>query len=88
MEVRLPQYPHRPMRIIGFDDQEFVLVALCYVLSLILKGSSFLYLLIALFVFIPYKRSKPRGFIGHLFYRAGFGRFKGYPPYFAEVFHE
>lgn len=88
MEVRLPQYPHRPMRIIGLDDQEFVLVALCYVLSLILQGSSFLYLIAGLFVFIPYKRSKPRGYIGHLFYRAGFGGFKGYPPQFTETFHE
>lgn len=88
MSIRVPQYAHLPSRILGFEDQEFALIFLAYVLSLTIKGSSWMYLIVILILFIKYKRSKPRGYIGHLFFRAGFGHFKGYPTHFADTFHE
>lgn len=85
---RMPQFLHKPTKFIGLEDQEFAVVFLAYVLSLFFKGYSFFYFLGAAALFIPFKRSKPRGYIGHLFYRAGFGRLRGYPVAVAETFHE
>lgn len=88
MSYRMPQYLHQPAKVIGLDDQELGLVAVCYVLSLLFKGYSVPFLVAGLFIFIPFKRSKPRGYIGHLFYRIGLGKLKGYPLPVSERFYE
>ena len=85
---RMPQFLHRPNRFIGLEDQELAVLFLGYVLSLFFKGHSFFWFIGAAILFIPFKRSKPRGYIGHLFYRAGFARLKGYPLAVAETFDE
>lgn len=85
---RMPQFLHRPTKFIGLEDQELAVVFLAYALSLFFKGYSFFYFLGAAILFIPFKRSKPRGYIGHLIYRAGFAKLKGYPYAVAEKFRE
>jgi type IV conjugative transfer system protein TraL len=85
---RMPQFLHKPTKFVGLEDQEFAVVFLAYVFSLFFQGYSFFYFLTAAALFIPFKRSKPRGYIGHLVYRAGFARLQGYPVAVAETFHE
>ncbi len=88
MEYRMPQYLHQPAKFVGLDDQELAFAVLAYVIFLIIKGTSFFYLLAIFIGLIIFKRSKPRGYIVHLFYRCGIGNFKSYPINAAETFHE
>ncbi|RMB05041.1 type IV conjugative transfer system protein TraL [Eilatimonas milleporae] len=86
--ARMPQYLHQDWRFIGLDSQEITLAALCYIFSLIIGGWATVVLIVLLYQFIRFKRSKPRGYMAHLFYRLGFGHFRGYPIAAAETFHE
>jgi len=88
METRMPQFLHRPVKVIGLDVMEFGLVFAAYFLFLLFKGYSAPFLIAGLILFIPYQRSKPRGYIGHLFYRIGLGQLKGYPMPVSEKFYE
>ena len=88
MNQRMPQYLHLPLKVLTCDEQEIGMFALTYVFFLILKGTATIPLLVGLVALIVFKRSKPRGYLVQLFYRGGFGDFKGYPPHAAETFRE
>ena len=79
MDERLPQYLHKPVQILWFDQQEFILVVATIFVATVVGGLIGWLLVGVLLLFIPWKRTKPRGFIPHLAYRWGMLRFKGYP---------
>lgn len=79
LEERLPQYLHRPVQILWFDSQEFIVVMSVIFVAVIVGGIIGWALIGALLLFIPWKRTKPRGFIPHLAWRWGLARFRNYP---------
>ena len=89
MSVQVPRYLHEPIRILWFDLEDLGVILLGYFFWLMLE--SWLVIPIAVLVpawFIRLKRSKPRGYLGHLLYYYGFSNLKGYPPPTTREFHE
>ena len=79
MDERLPQYLHRPVQILWFAADEFVLVLSSVFVAAIVGGLIGWLLIGALLLFIPWKRAKPRGFLSHLAWRWGLVTFRNYP---------
>jgi hypothetical protein len=79
LDERLPQFLHRPVQILWFDAQEFIVVLTTIFVSVIVGGPIGWSLFGILLLFIPWKRTKPRGFIVHLAWRWGLLRFRHYP---------
>jgi len=87
-KVRLPQYLHLPMQFLWFDTEELTVIVFFYVFALLFGGGFWLAVLIGPYLYMHVKRNKPRGFLRHLIYVAGFSGMKGYPPPQATQFHE
>jgi len=79
LDERLPQFLHRPVQILWFDSQEFIMVMSTIFVAVIVGGIIGWAFIGALLLFIPWKRTKPRGFIQHLAWRWGLVRFPHYP---------
>lgn len=79
LEERLPQFLHKPVQILWFDSQEFIVAMSAIFVAVIVGGLVGWALICALLFFIPWKRSKPRGFIPHAAWRWGLLRFRHYP---------
>lgn len=79
MDERLPQYLHGPVQILWFGSDEFILVMSTIFVAAIVGGLVGWMLILALLLFIPWKRTKPRGFLSHLTWRWGLVRFRHYP---------
>ena len=88
MEARIPQYLHLPVQVLWFDAQEVLIMIGSLVVSVTIGGYLWIVVILGLFFFIPWKRSKPRGFLAHLVYRSGLVGLKGYPAPAAELFYE
>ncbi len=88
MKVRVPQYLHKPPQLIWFDVQEVFVLCLAYLAILTLKGWAWIFVIAAAWMAIRIKRRKPRGYILHLFYRAGLFQMKNYPLPTAGKFNE
>ncbi len=88
MKARVPQYLHKPPQLLWFDTQEVFILAMAYLGVVTLKGFSWIAVIALAWFAIHVKRRKPRGYILHLFYRAGLFRLKGYPLPTAGAFHE
>src|SRR3546814_21028672 len=61
VDERLPQFLHRPVQILWFDSQEFIVVMSVIFVAVIVGGIIGWLLIGALLLFIPWKRTKPRG---------------------------
>lgn len=79
LDERLPQYLHRPVQILWFDAQEFIVVMTTIFVAVIVGGVIGIVLFGILLLFLPWKRTKPRGFIPHLAWRWGLLKFRHYP---------
>lgn len=79
MDERLPQYLHGPVQILWFGSDEFILVMSTIFVAVIVGGMVGWMLILALLLFIPWKRTKPRGFLSHLTWRWGLVHFRHYP---------
>lgn len=88
MKTRVPQYLHKPPQILWFDAQEILIIAAVYIGAVTFKGYSWVLLVFLAWNAIRIKRKKPRGFILHLFYRAGLFKLKHYPLPTARRFYE
>lgn len=88
MDERLPQYLHRPVQILWFGADEFVLVMSTIFVAVIVGGLVGWAFILALLLFIPWKRTKPRGFLSHLAWRCGLIGFRHYPGPTQTHFHE
>ena len=65
--------------IAGISKTAFIVVMSVIFVAVIVGGIIGWSLLGALLLFIPWKRTKPRGFIPHLAWRWGLARFRNYP---------
>ncbi len=63
MDERLPQYLHKPVQILWFGSDEFVLVITVIFVAVIVGGMLGWALVAGLLLFVPWLRTKPRGFI-------------------------
>jgi hypothetical protein len=79
VDERLPQYLHKPVQILWFGSDEFVLVMSTIFVAVIVGGMLGWALIAALLLFIPWLRTKSRGFIPHLAWRWGLVRWSKYP---------
>jgi type IV conjugative transfer system protein TraL len=79
LDERLPQYLHRPVQILWFASDEFVLVLVAVFVAAVVGGLVGWMLIGALLLFIPWQRTKPRGFLPHLAWRWGLLSLRGYP---------
>ena len=79
MDERLPQYLHRPVQILWFGADEFIVVMSTLFVAVIVGAGAGWTLIGALLLFIPWKRTKPRGFIPHLAWRWGLLVLPHYP---------
>ena len=79
MDERLPQFLHKPVQILWFDAQEFIVVVSTIFVAVIAGGYVGWSLLGVLLLFIPWKRTKPRGFMPHLAWRWGLLKLPRYP---------
>ena len=88
MRARVPQFLHLPPQILWFDTHELLILVAAYIGSLFLKGYAWVGMMALAVVVIRFKRQKPRGYIAHLFYRAGLFQLKHYPAPIASRFDE
>ena len=79
MDERLPQYLHKPVQILWFGSDEFVLVVTTIFVAVIVGGLVGWAFITALLLFLPWKRAQPRGFLAHLAWRWGMLHFRHYP---------
>jgi len=79
VDERLPQYLHKPVQILWFASDEFVMVITTIFVATILGGALGWALVAGLLLFVPWLRTKPRGFIPHLAWRWGLVSFRHYP---------
>lgn len=79
MDERLPQYLHKPVQILWFGSDEFVLVVTTIFVAVVVGGLVGWAIFAALLLFLPWKRAQPRGFLAHLAWRWGLLRFRHYP---------
>lgn len=88
-EVRLPQYTHLPAQFLWFDTEELAVIILFYLMALVFGGYFFwANVVVGPFLYMRIKRNKPRGFLRHMIYAAGFASMKGYPLHFSNRFSE
>ena len=79
MDERLPQYLHKPVQSLWFGSDEFVLVITVIFVAVIVGGMLGWALVAGLLLFVPWLRTKPRGFIPHMAWRWGLVGFRHYP---------
>lgn len=83
-----PQYLSAPFQILWYESDELALFMFFLMLAL-MYGTIFWPLLIAgPYIYSRIKRRRPRGFLCHLLYMAGFVRMRNYPSYFEKEFCE
>src|SRR3546814_7187182 len=79
MEERLNKYLQKPVQILWFGSDEFVLVVTTIFVAVIVGGLVGWAFIAALLLFLPWKRAQPRGFLAHLAWRWGMLHFRHYP---------
>lgn len=87
-EQRMPIYLHQPLQFLWFDAHEVAIIILFYLAATIFGGLAYISLFAGPALLIPLKRSKARGWFGHMAYAGGFFELKGYPIPTANTFHE
>lgn len=86
--TRFPLYLSRPFQILWFEADEIVIGSIFYLLTNILTIWFLPLIIFGPYFFKSIKKTRPRGFLKHLFYMLGFAKFKGYPIYFEKDFQE
>lgn len=89
MKAFMPQYLHRPNKVMMLDMDEFAVFASSVSMGVILK--SLIVFIIGVFVFFAYRKAKtkyPRGFLKHFPYIIGLKQFQQFPNVFVKQFKE
>lgn len=85
---RIPKYLHRPAQLLWFEQDEWTVGGLGYVLGLFLGGWFWWALIVLPFIYIKIKKNYPRGCLIHTQYRMGLLKLHGYPDGFTRKFQE
>lgn len=87
--MKIPQYLHRPLQVLWWESDEFLIVMLGFGMWLTFGGYYFVVVgLTVPYVYSKFKKRYSRGFLRHMMYFAGFKRFEGYPEFFMKDFIE
>jgi type IV conjugative transfer system protein TraL len=89
MRAYVPQYLHKPAKIMMLDFDEFIILANGILLGVLLKN--ILVFIAALSVFFLYRRGKdknPRGYFKHVPHMLGIREFRHFPNVFIRNFME
>jgi len=86
---KFPKYLHKPLMILWFELDEFMVICVGFTLCL-MKTGLWHWFLFPVFVwyYMHIKRNNARGFLKHFFYFLGLFRIHGYPEYFEKEFAE
>lgn len=87
MPESVPQYLHKPLRILWFDSDDLMIMMVAYIIAMSLGGYLWLGVIAVPVAYIFYKNNKPRGFLRHVFYQLGIYRLQGYPSPYIKRFH-
>ena len=92
MEIKLPQYLHKPARILGFDGNNAFLVSFLAAGSYFLTvyfASPYPFFLIAMsYPMVSFLKNAPRGYIGSLCYHLNLSKPIGYQLATQKSYHE
>lgn len=87
--MKIPRYLHRPLQILWWESDEFLILMLSLGLWLIFGGYYFILIgFVVPYIYSKFKKRHSRGFFGHLSYFCGIKSFKGYPEFFMKDFIE
>jgi type IV conjugative transfer system protein TraL len=86
--VRCPRYLHKPIQVLWWEADEFVIVMIFFTLALIFGYVFWLFLFAGPYIYTKFKRKYPRGFFKHLFWFSGVIKMKHYPSFFEKEFLE
>ncbi|TCK58446.1 type IV conjugative transfer system protein TraL [Seleniivibrio woodruffii] len=89
MKSFVPQYLHKPNKVMMLDMDEFAVFANAVAMGIILK--SLIVFIIGVFLFFAYRKAKnkyPRGFLRHIPYIVGLKQFHNFPNIFIRSFKE
>ena len=78
-KVRLPQYLHLPIQFLWFDSEELMIIVVMYIFATVFGGYSWFLMIIVPYLYMQYKRNKPRGYLRHLIFLGGIYTLKNYP---------
>jgi len=84
----IPQHLHKPLQVLWWDSDEFMIIFLFLVGGLLFHWGFYLPMLIVPYLYGRFKKAYPRGFLKHLLYFGGFKEFKKYPIFFEKEFIE
>ena len=83
-----PHYLHRPLQVLWWEVDEFVIVIISLMLALMFGYVFWVMLVLVPYGYSKFKKSYPRGFLFHLLWILGLIDFKHYPTYFEKEFRE
>lgn len=89
MKAFIPQYLHKPNKVMMLDMDEFFVFADAIAMGLILK--SFIIFVTGIVLFFAYRKAKsiyPRGFLRHIPHILGLKQFEYFPNIFIKKFRE
>ncbi len=88
MNYRIPQYLHRPIQLLWWEQDQIVAIIVGYLLGFFLGGWWYLGLVAVPWAYFRLRRRLPRGALIHAQYAAGLLTLPGYPTYFERRFEE
>lgn len=89
MRIFIPQYLHKPNKILFMETDELVVLLFGVVTSMMLKSSMIFFGGLAFFYFYRKGKAKfPRGFYKHIPHILGFKQFRHFPSIFIREFKE
>jgi len=88
LEYRVPEYLHRPIQVLWFEQDELLSIVMGYVVGFMAGGWWYLSVIGVPYAYIKIRRMRERGFLIHLQYALGLLTFKGYPGAFQHYYSE
>jgi len=88
VEYRVPEYLHRPIQVLWFEQDELLSIVMGYVVGFMAGGWWYLCVIAVPYAYIKVRRRRARGFLIHLQYTLGLLTFKGYPGAFQNNYSE
>ncbi len=85
---RFPQYLSRPLQVLWWEVDEFVIVIIFFMLAMMFGYVFYILMFIVPYLYSKNKNKYPRGFFKHILYFVGVLKLNGYPTYFEREFIE
>jgi type IV conjugative transfer system protein TraL len=87
-ENYFPQYLASPLQILWFETDEVATLLICFIISSLFGGWSWLLLFLGPYFYLRLKKNYPKSFIKHSLYFLGLKTPKHYPSTFEKSFCE